>query len=167
MSLIFSCYITDRTVTVLICIFTSISFQWVHLYYRNGEGQSFCSNLQIQNGQPPWNFSRFYFFHQIQKKYSIESNILKMRRVEAQQALSVYSREVNDHEFLEQNSLSLDNSTELDSCTLQQAVCPSKTTARLWDINISANSTFQSSPILTPICSMTQDSVSFDFQRGQ
>lgn len=98
--LIFSCYITDRTVAVLICTFTSISFQWVHLYYRNVESQSFCNNIQIQNEQPPWNVSRFYFLHQIQKKNSIESNILKVRCVEAQQTLSVCSREENDRQFL-------------------------------------------------------------------
>lgn len=46
---IFSCYITDRMVAVLICTFTSISFQWVNLHYRNVESQSFCSN-----SNPEW-----------------------------------------------------------------------------------------------------------------
>lgn len=43
-------------------------------------------------------------FIRYRKKYSTESSILKVRHVEAQQSLSDCSRELNDHQLLEQNS---------------------------------------------------------------
>lgn len=84
---------------------------------------------------------------------------------EAQQTLPVCSREVNDRQFLNRTHIIYGQQYWMGELHTTTGVCPSKSTACLWGTSISASSTFHSFPLFTPICFMTQDCVSTDFQR--